>query len=169
MQNLHFSSSNWEKIKNNAISSTAPVLIHEEGDVIKRALRDIYDNDTKYIHVEGNEGYQKTKNYLKLMMPNQIKKVKKYRDKIPLFYKENIEKKLFEICRIRDLPILTFCNKMDRESRDNFEIIDEIQETLTIDVTPMSWPIGSGNNFICLLYTSPSPRDATLSRMPSSA
>ena len=51
----------WENIKNKAINSTAPLLIHEEGDVIKRALRDIYDNDTKYIHVEGNEGYQKAK------------------------------------------------------------------------------------------------------------
>ena len=57
----------------------------------------MYDDDTQNIYVEGNEGYQKTKNYLKLMMPNQIKKVKKYRDKVPLFYKENIEKKLFEI------------------------------------------------------------------------
>ena len=57
----------------------------------------MYDDDTQNIYVEGNEGYQKTKNYLKLMMPNQLKKVKKYRDKIPLFYKENIEKKLFEI------------------------------------------------------------------------
>ena len=61
---------------------------------------------------------------------------------------ESQTKKLFEVCRLRDLPILTFCNKMDRESRDNFEIIDEVQELLTIDVTPMSWPIGSGNEFI---------------------
>ena len=45
---------------------------------------------------------------------------------------ESQTKKLFEVCRLRDLPILTFCNKMDRESRDNFEIIDEIQETLTM-------------------------------------
>ena len=57
----------------------------------------MYDDDTKTIYVEGNDGYQKTKSYLKLMMPNQLKKVKKYRDKMPLFYKENIEKKLFEI------------------------------------------------------------------------
>lgn len=45
------------------------------------------------------------------------------------------KRKLFEVCRMRDLPILTFCNKMDRESRDTFEIIDEIQENLAIDVT----------------------------------
>ncbi len=61
---------------------------------------------------------------------------------------ESQTQKLFEVCRLRDLPILTFCNKMDRESRDVFEIIDEIQENLAIDVTPASWPIGSGRDFI---------------------
>ena len=61
---------------------------------------------------------------------------------------ESQTQKLFEVCRMRDLPILTFCNKMDRESRDTFEIIDEIQENLAIDVTPASWPIGVGRDFI---------------------
>ncbi|MEM6758388.1 MAG: peptide chain release factor 3 [Pseudomonadota bacterium] len=61
---------------------------------------------------------------------------------------ESQTQKLFEVCRLRDLPILTFCNKMDRESRDTFEIIDEIQENLAIDVTPASWPIGLGRDFI---------------------
>ncbi len=61
---------------------------------------------------------------------------------------ESQTRKLFEVCRLRDLPILTFCNKMDRESRDVFEIIDEIQENLAIDVTPASWPIGIGRDFI---------------------
>ncbi len=61
---------------------------------------------------------------------------------------ESQTRKLFEVCRLRDLPILTFCNKMDRESRDTFEIIDEIQENLAIDVTPASWPIGTGRDFI---------------------
>ena len=61
---------------------------------------------------------------------------------------ESQTQKLFEVCRLRDLPILTFCNKMDRESRDTFEIIDEIQENLAIDVTPASWPIGRGRDFI---------------------
>ncbi|RYH09755.1 peptide chain release factor 3 [Tropicimonas sp. IMCC6043] len=61
---------------------------------------------------------------------------------------ESQTQKLFEVCRLRDLPILTFCNKMDRESRDTFEIIDEIQEMLAIDVTPASWPIGKGQDFI---------------------
>jgi len=61
---------------------------------------------------------------------------------------ESQTQKLFEVCRLRDLPILTFCNKMDRESRDVFEIIDEIQENLAIDVTPASWPIGQGRDFV---------------------
>lgn len=61
---------------------------------------------------------------------------------------ESQTRKLFEVCRLRDLPILTFCNKMDRESRDTFEIIDEIQENLAIDVAPVSWPIGMGRDFV---------------------
>ena len=61
---------------------------------------------------------------------------------------ESQTRKLFEVCRLRDLPILTFCNKMDRESRDTFEIVDEIQENLAIDVAPASWPIGTGREFI---------------------
>jgi peptide chain release factor 3 len=61
---------------------------------------------------------------------------------------ESQTRKLFEVCRLRDLPILTFCNKMDRESRETFEIIDEIQESLAIDVTPASWPIGQGRDFL---------------------
>jgi len=61
---------------------------------------------------------------------------------------ESQTKKLFEVCRMRDLPILTFCNKMDRESRDTFDIIDEIQESLALDVTPASWPIGGGRDFL---------------------
>ncbi|PVA11558.1 peptide chain release factor 3 [Pelagivirga sediminicola] len=61
---------------------------------------------------------------------------------------ESQTQKLFEVCRLRDLPILTFCNKMDRESRDTFDIIDEIQENLAIDITPASWPIGMGREFV---------------------
>ena len=87
----------WDSIKSNAMNSMAPSLIHQESDIIKRSIRDMYDDDTQNIIVEGNEGYQKAKNYMKLMMPKYLKKVKKYRDKLTLFFKENIEKKLFEI------------------------------------------------------------------------
>ncbi|MDC3053026.1 Rne/Rng family ribonuclease [Candidatus Pelagibacter sp.] len=87
----------WNSIKDNALNSIAPSLIHQESDIIKRSIRDMYDDETQSIIVEGNQGYQKTKNYMKLMMPNQLKKVKKFREKLPLFFKENIERKLFEI------------------------------------------------------------------------
>ncbi len=87
----------WEKIKENALNSIAPSLIHRESDVIKRSLRDMFDDNTQNIIVEGNDGYQKTKNYVKQMLPKYLKKVKKYRDKTPLFFKEKIENKLYEI------------------------------------------------------------------------
>src|SRR5205807_3707974 len=56
-------------------------------------------------------------------------------------------RKLFEICRLRDIPIITFINKMDRESRDPIELLDEIASTLALDVAPMTWPTGSGQAF----------------------
>ena len=87
----------WNLIKDTAINSLAPSLIHHESEIIKRTLRDMYDENTQSIIVEGNEGYQKTKNFMKLIMPKDVKKIKKYRDKIPLFFKENIEQKLSEI------------------------------------------------------------------------
>jgi peptide chain release factor 3 len=57
-------------------------------------------------------------------------------------------RKLFEVCRLRDVPIITFINKLDREGRDPFELLDEIEQTLALDVTPASWPIGMGRNFL---------------------
>ena len=87
----------WEEIKNKTVNSNAPVLIHEEGDIIKRAIRDMYDNNTKYIYIEGNDGYQKAKNFIKQLMPSNSKFVKKYRGKIPLFHTEHIEQSLNKI------------------------------------------------------------------------
>lgn len=57
-------------------------------------------------------------------------------------------RKLFEVCRLRDIPIITFVNKMDRESRDVFELLDEIEKTLALDTTPMTWPVGRGRDFL---------------------
>ncbi len=53
-------------------------------------------------------------------------------------------RKLFEVCRLRDIPIVTFVNKVDREARDPFELLDEIASTLALDVSPMTWPVGTG-------------------------
>ncbi len=89
--------STWDQIKDKAVQSNAPALIYEEGDIIKRALRDIYDNDTKNIYIDGNEGYQKAKSFMKELMPKSVKFIKKYRGKIPLFHDTGIEKELNNI------------------------------------------------------------------------
>ena len=87
----------WEDIRDKALDSNAPSLVYEEGDIIKRTLRDIYDNDTKNIYIDGNEAYQKAKKFMKELMPKNVKNIKKYRGKIPLFHDANIEKELNNI------------------------------------------------------------------------
>ena len=87
----------WNAIKDTALNSIAPSLIHQESDIIKRTLRDMYDEDTQSIIIEGNEGYKKAQDFMKMMMPSHVKNVKKYREKTPLFFKENIEEKLNQI------------------------------------------------------------------------
>jgi ribonuclease E len=87
----------WNGIKETALNSIAPSLIHQESDIIKRTLRDMYDEDTNNIVIEGNDGYKKAQSFMKLMMPSHVKKIKKYREKVPLFFKENIEEKLNQI------------------------------------------------------------------------
>ena len=87
----------WEEIKESALNSNAPWLVYEEGDIIKRALRDTYDNNTKNVYIEGNDAYQKAKKFMKELMPKNLKNIKKYRGKIPLFHHANIEKELNNI------------------------------------------------------------------------
>ena len=87
----------WNQIKENAINSIAPSLIHQESEIIKRTLRDMYDENTQNIFVEGNEGYKKAQNFMKMMIPAHVKKIKKYRGKNPLFIEEGIEQKLNQI------------------------------------------------------------------------
>jgi len=87
----------WSQIKDNAINSIAPSLIHQESEIIKRTLRDMYNDNTQNIIVEGNEGYKKAQAFMKMIMPSHVKKVKKYRGKVPLFIDQNIEQKLNQI------------------------------------------------------------------------
>ncbi len=56
-------------------------------------------------------------------------------------------RKLFEVCRLRDIPIITFINKLDREAREPLELLDEIEKMLALDTAPMVWPIGKGRGF----------------------
>ena len=87
----------WDQIQNIALDSNAPSLVYEEGDIIKRALRDIYDNDTSNIYIDGNEGYQKAKLFIKELIPKSAKFLKKHKSKIPLFHESGIEKELNNI------------------------------------------------------------------------
>ena len=87
----------WEEIRDKALDSNAPSLVYEEGDIIKRTLRDTYDNETQNIYVEGNDAYQKAKKFMKELMPKNVKNIKKYRGKIPLFHYANIEAELNNI------------------------------------------------------------------------
>ena len=96
-QDLENLINSWNQIKDSALNSIAPSLIHQESEIINRTLRDMYDENTKNIFVEGNEGYKKARNFMKIMMPSHVKKIKKYRGKIPLFIEEKIEQKLNQI------------------------------------------------------------------------
>ena len=87
----------WDQIRNKALDSDAPSLIYEEGDIIKRALRDIYDNDTTNIYVDGDEGHKKAKTFIKELIPKSSKFLKKHKGKIPLFHSVGIEKELNNI------------------------------------------------------------------------
>ena len=87
----------WVQIQDKALESNAPSLIYEEGDIIKRALRDIYDNNTSNIYIDGNDGYQKAKSFIKELIPKSAKFLKKHKGKIPLFHEAGIEKELNNI------------------------------------------------------------------------
>ena len=165
----------WSQIKENAINSIAPSLIHQESEIIKRTLRDMFDENTQNIIVEGNEGYKKAQSFMRTMMPSNLKKVKKYRGKIPLFIQENIEQKLNQIfdSEIKlnsggylvvnptealvsiDINSGSSIKQKNVESTaldTNLEAAEEIARQIKIRDL-------SGLIIICLLYTSPSPRD----------
>jgi ribonuclease E len=75
-QDLETLKNTWNQIKDTALNSIAPSLVHQESEIIKRTLRDMYDENTKNIIIEGNEGYKKAQNFMKMMMPSHVKKLK---------------------------------------------------------------------------------------------
>ena len=87
----------WEQIKEKTLTSNAPTLIHEEGDVIYRTIRDFFSNDIKEVTVDGEKGFDKAKKYAEIIAKDQVKKIKKYKGKIPLFHSKGIEKYLNQI------------------------------------------------------------------------
>ncbi|WP_298304936.1 ribonuclease E/G [uncultured Erythrobacter sp.] len=84
----------WDGIRQNTLSSTAPSLIHSDSDLIKRAIRDIYNREIEEVIVEGAEGYKSAKAFMKMLMPSHARRVKAYSDPVPLFQRYGAEDQL---------------------------------------------------------------------------
>lgn len=84
----------WDTIRETTLKSSAPALIHNDSDLIKRAIRDIYNKDIEEVVVEGEEGYRAAKEYMKLLMPSHAKRVKPYADTVPLYQRYSVEDQL---------------------------------------------------------------------------
>ena len=82
----------WEEIRDKAVNSNAPSLVYEEGDIIKRTLRDTYDNETKNIYIHGNEAYLKAKKFMKELMPKNVKILKNTEEKFLYFMMLTLKK-----------------------------------------------------------------------------
>jgi ribonuclease E len=84
----------WDDIRESTLKSTAPALIHQDSDLIKRAIRDIYNKDIDEVMVEGEDGYRHARDFMKLLMPSHVKKVKSYADAVPLYQRYGVEDQL---------------------------------------------------------------------------
>ena len=114
----------WENVKNLTLESNAPSLIHEEGSLVKRVIRDLYHNDIDEVLVEGNDAYKVCKSYMKALMPSHEKKVQEYNDeKKPLFQKYNLDSQLFDIFN----PKVTL-------NSGGYLVIDQTEALVAIDV-----------------------------------
>jgi ribonuclease E len=84
----------WDEIRETTLKSSAPALVYQDSDLIKRAIRDIYSRDIEEIHVEGDEGYRHARAFMKLLMPSHVRRVKQYVDPVPLFQRFGAEDQL---------------------------------------------------------------------------
>lgn len=87
----------WDNIRDNTLKSMAPAGVHEEDNLVKRAIRDLYDKDIDGIHVEGEAAYREAKDFVKMLMPSHAKKVQLHKDRLPLFTKFGAEEALSQI------------------------------------------------------------------------
>lgn len=84
----------WDTIRKKTLESIAPALIHEEGDLVKRSIRDLYGKDIEKVLVQGDEAYRVAKNFIKMLMPSHAKNVQPYKDEIPLFLRYQVEQQI---------------------------------------------------------------------------
>ncbi len=84
----------WDKIRERTLTGAAPMLVHSDSDLIKRAIRDIYNRDISEVNIEGEEGFKAAKDFMKLLTPSHVKKLKQYTDSVPLFQRYGVEDQL---------------------------------------------------------------------------
>ena len=84
----------WDEIRERTLRGAAPMLIHTDSDLIKRAIRDIYNKDIDDVLVEGTDGYKAAKDFMKLLMPSHAKRVQHYADPVSLFQRYGVEDQL---------------------------------------------------------------------------
>ena len=114
----------WERIREDTLSSTAPALIYEEADLVKRAIRDIYGRDIEEVLVEGDRAYRNAKDFMKALMPSHAKRVQQYKEQSePLFIAHGIEDQLYDLHTARvELP------------SGGYLVIDSTEALVAIDV-----------------------------------
>ncbi|MBF0455817.1 MAG: Rne/Rng family ribonuclease [Magnetococcales bacterium] len=113
----------WKKIKEKSEKSEAPCLIHEEGDLITRTIRDLYTTDMEEILIEGHECYRRGKDFMRLLMPSYVKVVQPYKDSIPLFSRYQVENQ-----------IETMHNRIVQLKSGGYLVIESTEAMVTIDI-----------------------------------
>lgn len=113
----------WDQIRETTLKSIAPTKIHEEGDLIRRSIRDDYSRDMDAVLVEGDEGYKAAKRFMKLIMPSHAKKVKQHSDLMPIFNQYGIEEE-----------ISSFFNSKVQLKSGGYIVIDRTEALIAIDV-----------------------------------
>ena len=144
----------WDQIRELTLASTAPALINEEANLIKRSIRDLYSNQIEQILVEGDGGYRLAKDFMKTLIPSHAVRVKSYKDGgIPIFHRYQVENQIDAIH-----------NQVVQLKSGGYIVLDSTEALVAIDVN--SGRATRERNIEetalktnCLLYTSPSPRD----------
>jgi ribonuclease E len=113
----------WESVRELTLKSTAPTLVYEEGSLIKRSIRDLYDKDIDTVQIEGDEGYKEAKNFMRMLMPSHAKNVQPYKEKQPLFQKYQIEQQLDSMLN----PVVTL-------KSGGYIVINPTEALVSIDV-----------------------------------
>ncbi len=113
----------WESVRELTLRSTAPTLVYEEGSLIKRSIRDLYDKDIDAVFVEGDEGYREAKDFMRMLMPSHARNVQPYKDRQPLFQKYQVEQQLDAMFN----PIVTL-------KSGGYVVINPTEALVSIDV-----------------------------------